>query len=273
MSLVKGVALLLLLIAIGTTFGIHGLDLDMTDAVYWATITGCSIGFGDIVPSEHPDGSTFVAGKWFAIFYIVFFFLFLLQALSWVSQYLSAMLRRQNVKAALRMKLSKQLVDNMDVDGVRLFANPCLATPSYLCALTLYLQDGSVDRSEFLAAILVANQIAPPKVVRAILDRFDELDTDKDGCLTASDISAALSPDTTLPRPLVSRTDSAKSQIEVHTPPDSCSASLVVTQEEVESANDVELPMGFDTSSNNSAASPDASATSALTQVRVSEPL
>lgn len=121
----------------------------------------------------------------------------------------------------------------------------------------------------------MANQIAPAKVVRAVLDRFDELDTDKDGCLTAGDILAALSPDVNLPKraleTIVSRTNSAKSQIEVHTPPDSRSASRVVVQD----GGDAEQLMGFDASSN-SAGSPNASfgtTASSLTQVRVSAPL
>jgi CBS domain containing-hemolysin-like protein len=134
MSLLKGVGVLLILIAVGTIFGSFALDLDLTDAVYWATITGCSVGFGDIVPSQHADKSAFVGGKWFATFYIIAFFLFLLQSLSWASQYLSAMLRRQNLKAALRMQLSTELVASMDVDGVSLLLVIAVPAASYQSA-------------------------------------------------------------------------------------------------------------------------------------------
>lgn len=48
-----------------------------------------------------------------------------------------------------------------------------------------------MDKAEWLGAVLVMNDLLHPKMVRRIMDRFDELDRDGDGVLSARDLANA----------------------------------------------------------------------------------
>lgn len=48
-----------------------------------------------------------------------------------------------------------------------------------------------MDKAEWLGAVLVMNDLLHPKMVRRIMDRFDELDRDGDGVLSVRDLANA----------------------------------------------------------------------------------
>eukprot|EP00050_Salpingoeca_kvevrii_P014509 m.36919 g.36919 ORF g.36919 m.36919 type:complete len:366 (-) comp5804_c0_seq2:203-1300(-) len=158
-----------LMLGVGVLFMTLHLGYSFSDAFYWALITGCAVGFGDITPSENADGEHSTEGIWFGICYIVFFVIFLFYLLGEISGILRSYNTQTQLKQSLQQNLSQAMLTVMDFDN-----------------------SGSVDRAEYLAGILILNDICSRDVIALINERFSQLDVDNSGMLSCEDIAQAV---------------------------------------------------------------------------------
>jgi hypothetical protein len=222
--LLKAILIMTILITCGIIFATTYLGFNSVDAFYWSVATGFSVGFGDLVPTTNARGeATNVGALWFAIFYIIAFIVFMLQTLAWIADWLARRGMRRELHNMLSVGLSRSLLRLVDVDNVStvcvfvFFLNAYLlllkgsffifsfdrlndgrsSCPRLTLCCSEYIfahnasQDGRVDKAEWLGAVLVMNDLLHPKMVRRIMDRFDELDRDGDGVLSARDLANA----------------------------------------------------------------------------------
>jgi len=131
---------------------------NFVQALYWAVITGTTVGFGDLTPDS--DGAMI-----FLIFYIPVSMTFFMKMVG----ALQAELRGgEDLENILGLELSDELIGQIDKSG-----------------------DGEVSKDEWLRAVLIALHKVDEDLCDLILDHFDELDVTKDGALDADDLKAA----------------------------------------------------------------------------------
>ena len=131
-------------------------------ALYWVIITGTTVGFGDY----HP---TYSGSYWFAMVYIFALVI---------------------VMGNLLNNISERLIYG-DVERHRVDSKN---TTSLVHDELLLAQNaaGSVDKAEWLRAVLVALGQVDPVLCDIILSYFDKLDYDSDGLLTSDELERAI---------------------------------------------------------------------------------
>lgn len=77
------------------------------------------IGYGDVSPTIRDDGRATIGGKWFALFYVTAFVVFVLNLLSWITAELSRAFTSAEVVASMKGDLNSRLLEALDVDSDR----------------------------------------------------------------------------------------------------------------------------------------------------------
>eukprot|EP00055_Hartaetosiga_balthica_P017297 m.114824 g.114824 ORF g.114824 m.114824 type:complete len:336 (-) comp9284_c0_seq2:1299-2306(-) len=157
----------LILLVFGVLFYAFSLHYKFYEALYLATVTGTSVGYGDVVPSVNADGERSFGGMWFTIVYAVAFFIFTIHVLGYVASQLYNTSVVFDVNSSMEGALSPQLIQVLDAND-----------------------DDRVDRAEWLEAVLIANGVVAEPLLRRIRERFQQLDTTGDGVLTKEDIQS-----------------------------------------------------------------------------------
>lgn len=147
----------LVVVAIAVAVGYYE-GWTLLDSVYWACISGYTIGFGDIAP-------VLPETRIFCCFFLPFIVAVLGEILSRIAS--TYMRRKQHDVEESFLRRSLTMCD--------------LETLDHNC-------DGRVDRAEFLTYMLVALQKVEKTDIDDILSTFDRLDRDHSGYLTSNDL-------------------------------------------------------------------------------------
>ena len=139
---------LLVLVLFGTIFFMlfPGEDLTFTESIYMSTATVMTVGYGDLSPQTQ-------TGKIFATIWMTFSYAVLLRALQDVTNTVHAQSLHKMRTQLLNRDLSRTAILNMDKDG-----------------------DGLLSRLEFLSHMVVALKLCTPQHLKAIMQRFDEVE-------------------------------------------------------------------------------------------------
>jgi len=127
-------------------------------ALYWAVVTGTTVGFGDLTPDS--DGAI--------AFLIIYIPAMLALFMAMIGAIQNELRGAQDLESILSMELSDDLIKSIDKSG-----------------------DGEVSKDEWLRAVLIALHKVDEDLCDLILDHFDVLDVTKDGTLDAADLKAA----------------------------------------------------------------------------------
>ena len=135
-------------------------DAPWATAFYWASITSATVGYGDVYPVT-------AAGKWFAIIYILGSTAVVAEALGAPTDILLQRLQSEGMKKVLSTRIDRVMFQRMDED-----------------------EGGSISRDEYLRAMIINLGLVDRHVVDRLFHQFDELDTQENGEVTLSDLSA-----------------------------------------------------------------------------------
>lgn len=130
-----------------------------TQSLYWAVVTGTTVGFGDLSPETDE-------GKWFCVFYLP---CIVLAFVNFIGAMQSMLRGEGSLTDILSLKLDKDLINQLDKSG-----------------------DGEVSKDEWLRAMMIALGKADEDLCDLICEHFDNLDSDKSGTLDVDDLSAAV---------------------------------------------------------------------------------
>ncbi|VVA30511.1 PREDICTED: two-pore potassium channel [Prunus dulcis] len=159
--------LLLVIIIAGTIFLATVEKLDLVDAFYCVCSTITTLGYGDKSFSTQ-------AGRVFAIFWILTSTICLAQFLLYVAELNAQNRQRALVKWVLSRRMTNVDLEAADLDG-----------------------DGVVvGAAEFIIYMLKEMGKISQEDIRLVMEEFDDLDVDKSGTLSTSDIMLAQPPQT-----------------------------------------------------------------------------
>jgi len=136
----------------------HVEEMTWIDAVYYCTLTGTTIGYGDVTPRTE-------GGRWLACLFVPFAVFYVSAQLSAISQILIGNSTDSKLEAFLKMDLSLEALLAMDEDG-----------------------DGEIDEYEFIRFMLVSADMASAELLDSLHARFQAMDEDGSGFLSADDI-------------------------------------------------------------------------------------
>lgn len=157
MKAVRGVVVLLILVAAGSILLHYTEHVDWFDCVYWTLTTLSTVGYGDIVPKNHK--------VLFALFFLISVCLFA-YVLGEVVGAVVELLKCRRLAAFFKDGLTHEMLQKLDkVDP-----------------------DGAVSKVEFLTFMLAELNLCDSDDVHNILKMFDSLDKDKSGTLNTHDI-------------------------------------------------------------------------------------
>jgi uncharacterized protein YktA (UPF0223 family) len=150
-SIIAGLKLICLVL-FGTIFymAFPGENLSFINAIYMSTATVMTVGYGDVSPQT--EGGKIVATWWMIIGYAV-----LLRALQDVANKVHEKSLHKMRTQLLNRDLSRTAILNMDKDG-----------------------DGLLSRLEFITHMIVALKLCTPEHLRAIMQRFDEVEQSRE---------------------------------------------------------------------------------------------
>ena len=103
--------------AVGTIYFATGLGYEFYDSLYLATVTGTSVGYGDVSPSRNSDGELSHGGMWFSIVYVVVFFAFTAQLLGWIASQLFSFGVKFDIESSMRGSLTQRLLRVLDTNN------------------------------------------------------------------------------------------------------------------------------------------------------------
>ena len=135
--------------------------MTFVNAIYWGVVSGTTVGYGDISPSN--DGT-----KIFCMFFLVFAVITTANALGTVGDALMEGSDGQ-VMSILDKKLDAAFLMSIDMDG-----------------------SGEVTEFEYLAAMLIRLNHVDQDQIDSIMKAFRKLDQDGSGSLSVSDLTANL---------------------------------------------------------------------------------
>ncbi|CAB4308615.1 unnamed protein product [Prunus armeniaca] len=158
--------LLSVIIIAGTIFLATVEKLDLVDAFYCVCSTITTLGYGDKSFSTR-------AGRVFAIFWILTCTICLAQFLLYVAELNAQNRQRALVKWVLSRRMTNVDLEVADLDG-----------------------DGVVGAAEFIIYKLKEMGKISQEDIRLVMEEFDDLDVDKSGTLSTSDIMLAQPPQT-----------------------------------------------------------------------------
>jgi len=140
-------------------------------SIYFAVISGTTIGFGDIEPDSY-------TGRALTIIYLPILIL--------LTAYLLARLYAQTVEAFLGDLQFQNLQDTM---GDMLHSS--MGKDQFISQLILLDidDDGELTRNEFIVQMLINEYDVPLKYIKAWHEHFDALDADRSGFISQKDIS------------------------------------------------------------------------------------
>jgi len=162
--LLNSVGLVLIPVCIGTLWSHFWDGYGIVTAIYWSVTTVTTVGYGDVLVGPDPEKE--LVSRIFVIVFILISVPCFGFAFSKLNDTLMAM-RAENVKHDLLSRtLSPQLLADFDVEG-----------------------DG-VDKTEFLCGMLLILDACKGDILVDILDKFESLDKDQSGILTAADLAA-----------------------------------------------------------------------------------
>lgn len=127
-------------------------------SVYWAVVTLTSVGYGDLTVES-------TSGKIFVSIFIILGVSQFLSALGSIVELTVESEREDEVKSALQVGLSEEVLAQLDTDG-----------------------DREVDRCEFLTSILIHMKKISQDDVKYVNELFDRLDSDKNGHITKDEL-------------------------------------------------------------------------------------
>lgn len=128
-------------------------------ALYWAVVTGTTVGFGDLTPDS--DGAM--------IFNCIYIPVSMVCFMNMVGALQNKLRGAGELEDILGLELSGELISQIDKSG-----------------------DGEVSKDEWLRAVLIALHKVDEELCDLILDHFDTLDTSKDGKLSKEDLEKGL---------------------------------------------------------------------------------
>jgi hypothetical protein len=129
-----------------------------SDSIYWCTMTGTTVGYGDFSPSKR---STI----WFSIFFIPFCVALMGGAIGKTADMYVTKEIKKNMTKLINREITLQDIDEMDQDG-----------------------DDNVDLMEFVEFFLVRMNKVDKALLQQLHDQFSALDADGSGTLTKEDI-------------------------------------------------------------------------------------
>jgi len=133
-------------------------DWTLIDGVYYAVISGTSVGYGDFAPKSH-------SGRWLTVVWLPFSIMFMGAQLGKVGSCIFDSDSEAKLADLLNLDLSIQGMLDMDEDG-----------------------DGDITEFEFLKFMLVKCDMADDAVLDSLHKRFLVMDTDGSGALSRDDL-------------------------------------------------------------------------------------
>lgn len=138
---------------------VHSVRPTIIQSVYWAIVTLTSVGYGDLTVES-------TSGKIFVSIFIILGVSQFLSALGSIIELTVESEREGEVKSALQVGLSEEVLAQLDTDG-----------------------DREVDRCEFLTSILIHMKKVSQDDVKYVNELFDRLDSDKNGHITKDELA------------------------------------------------------------------------------------
>jgi len=133
-------------------------DMTFIDAVYYAMVTGTTIGYGDVSPQT-------ATGRWLAVGFIPFAVVFISAQMGAITDVVMGNDLEGKLEGLMELDLSLEALLAMDTDG-----------------------DGEIDEFEFLKFMLVKADMADGDILDSLHSRFCAMDEDGSGVLTAEDL-------------------------------------------------------------------------------------
>lgn len=160
LQFLRSAAAIVVLLGVGAAAVAYAEDWTALDSIYWAVVTASSVGYGDVV-------STSPATRAFMTFYMLVAVGGCALSMSKFGSIIMEIEADRQVERFVGRGVTEGMINDMDGDG-----------------------SGSIDKSEFLAYMLVAMGKVQQADVDKVVAMFDELDADGSGALDVNDVRA-----------------------------------------------------------------------------------